>query len=189
MTTSDRDPEQLLAEALRAQAAQAPVTPDPAAPAAEPAPDTAEDEATGPETPEPSEPGRSEPEPEATTGDTPAGDATADEPGTGEPTEPAPNAAPPAAPIAPAEGSVGYGLLSGADASTVAQVSAELNAQHAATAPPPPAPEQTASPGITRTRSELREPVRPQLRAGWVLLLAVLLGLAAGAVVGLATLV
>jgi len=69
-----------------------------------------------------------------------------------------------------------YGLLSGASADSLERERAALDAEAPTTfAPRPPEP----------------EPVRPsaQLPAYWILLLAVLLGLAAGSVVGLLTLV
>ncbi|MFJ7211335.1 hypothetical protein [Amycolatopsis sp. NPDC098790] len=69
-----------------------------------------------------------------------------------------------------------YGLLSGAGADSLERERAALDAaSEAPTAyspPPPPPPRQSA-----------------QLPAYWILLLAVLLGLAAGSVVGLLTLV
>ncbi|MET8848441.1 hypothetical protein [Amycolatopsis sp. NPDC004625] len=67
-----------------------------------------------------------------------------------------------------------YGLLSGASADSLERERAALDAEApTAYAPRPPAP----------TRSSA------QLPAYWILLLAVLLGLAAGSVVGLLTLV
>lgn len=69
-----------------------------------------------------------------------------------------------------------YGLLSGASADSLERERAALDpvaeAPTAYTPPPPPPPRQSA-----------------QLPAYWILLLAVLLGLAAGSVVGLLTLV
>ncbi|AXB46441.1 hypothetical protein [Amycolatopsis albispora] len=77
-----------------------------------------------------------------------------------------------AAPSFPAP--AGYGLLSGADAGS-------LERERAALEPPAPSPE----PSVTATRqAEAPAPIA----AWWVLLLAVLLGLAAGAVAGLLTL-
>ena len=70
-----------------------------------------------------------------------------------------------------------YGLLSGASADSLERERAALDAaSEAPTAfapPPPPPPPRTSA----------------QLPAYWILLLAVLLGLAAGSVVGLLTLV
>ena len=68
-----------------------------------------------------------------------------------------------------------YGLLSGASADSLERERAALDATSEAPtafAPPPPPPRASA-----------------QLPAYWILLLAVLLGLAAGSVVGLLTLV
>ncbi len=69
-----------------------------------------------------------------------------------------------------------YGLLSGASADSLERERAALDpvaeAPTAYSPPPPPPPRQSA-----------------QLPAYWILLLAVLLGLAAGSVVGLLTLV
>lgn len=65
-----------------------------------------------------------------------------------------------------------YGLLSGAGAHSLERERAALDAATAPTAYSPPPPRQSA-----------------QLPAYWILLLAVLLGLAAGSVVGLLTLV
>ena len=70
-----------------------------------------------------------------------------------------------------------YGLLSGASAASLERERAALDAASEAPtafAPPPPPPAPRAS---------------AQLPAYWILLLAVLLGLAAGSVVGLLTLV
>ncbi|WP_410563249.1 hypothetical protein [Amycolatopsis sp. cmx-4-61] len=127
-----KDPEQLLADALRAQAVFAPQA-SPPAPAPAPAP-------TSPAAPAPD-------------------------------TEPSTEAVPTSAinelPSA-------YGLLSGAGAGSLERERAALDA--ASQAPtaysPPPPPRQSA-----------------QLPAYWILMLAVLLGLAAGSVVGLLTLV
>ncbi|SEF28627.1 hypothetical protein SAMN05421837_104245 [Amycolatopsis pretoriensis] len=70
-----------------------------------------------------------------------------------------------------------YGLLSGASADSLERERAALDpvaeAPTAYTAPPPPPPPRQSA----------------QLPAYWILLLAVLLGLAAGSVVGLLTLV
>jgi hypothetical protein len=119
-----KDPEQLLADALRAQAVFAPQVSPPASPAS-PA----------------REPG-------------PATDAV--------PTS-AINELPSA-----------YGLLSGASADSLERERAALDAEAPTTfAPRPPEPVRQAA----------------QLPAYWILLLAVLLGLAAGSVVGLLTLV
>ncbi|MGW3964670.1 hypothetical protein ACWED2_32985 [Amycolatopsis sp. NPDC005003] len=125
-----KDPEQLLADALRAQAVFAPqVSPSstassPSVPASAPAP-----------------------------------------------AEPATDAVPTSAidelPSA-------YGLLSGASADSLERERAALDAEAPTTfAPRPPEPVRTSA----------------QLPAYWILLLAVLLGLAAGSVVGLLTLV
>ncbi|MDQ7809824.1 hypothetical protein Q5425_39385 [Amycolatopsis sp. A133] len=97
----------------------------------------------------------------------------------------APQAAPPARDTEPATDAVptsdlpsAYGLLSGASADSLERERAALDAaSEAPTAfaprPPEPAPVRTSA----------------QLPAYWILLLAVLLGLAAGSVVGLLTLV
>lgn len=67
-----------------------------------------------------------------------------------------------------------YGLLSGASADSLERERAALDAEApTAYAPRPPAPPRSSA----------------QLPAYWILLLAVLLGLAAGSVVGLLTLV
>ncbi|OXM70222.1 hypothetical protein [Amycolatopsis vastitatis] len=70
-----------------------------------------------------------------------------------------------------------YGLLSGASADSLERERAALDAASSAPTafapPPPPPPPRTSA----------------QLPAYWILLLAVLLGLAAGSVVGLLTLV
>ncbi|WP_410595720.1 hypothetical protein [Amycolatopsis sp. lyj-23] len=126
-----KDPEQLLADALRAQAVFAPQASPAAAPAPAPAPAAA----------------------------SPAPDA---EPGT----EAVPTSAINELPSA-------YGLLSGAGADSLERERAALDAASAPTAYSPlPPPRQSA-----------------QLPAYWILMLAVLLGLAAGSVVGLLTLV
>lgn len=128
-----KDPEQLLADALRAQAVFAP-------------------QASPPPVSSPASP------PASTRGSEPATDAV--------PTS-AINELPSA-----------YGLLSGAGADSLERERAALDAASEAPttfAPRPPQP----------------EPVRTsaQLPAYWILMLAVLLGLAAGSVVGLLTLV
>jgi hypothetical protein len=132
-----KDPEQLLADALRAQAVFAPQ--------ASPAPAK---------------------EPEQGPGTGPSG-------GTGPTTPMAP----------PAELPSAYGLLSGAGAASLARERAALdadtaNAEAATTFTPRPEPEtfRQATSGA-------------QLPVYWILMLAVLLGLAAGSVVGLLTLV
>ena len=81
-----------------------------------------------------------------------------------------------AAPAFPAP--AGYGLLSGADAGSLERERAALD--------PPPAPAPAPEQPVAATRqAEAPAPVA----ARWVLLLAVLLGLAAGAVAGLLTLI
>jgi len=99
----------------------------------------------------------------------------------------APQVSPPASPPAPAEPVTetvptsainelpsAYGLLSGAGADSLERERAALEAEAPTTfAPRPPEPVRQAA----------------QLPAYWILLLAVLLGLAAGSVVGLLTLV
>ncbi|WP_372667329.1 hypothetical protein [Amycolatopsis kentuckyensis] len=119
-----KDPEQLLADALRAQAVFAPSASPPQSPSQSPSPSREKEK-----------------------------DA-----------------------VAPNELPSAYGLLSGASADSLERERAALDAaSEAPTAyspPPPPPPRQSA-----------------QLPAYWILLLAVLLGLAAGSVVGLLTLV
>ncbi|MEU0529291.1 hypothetical protein [Amycolatopsis tolypomycina] len=93
----------------------------------------------------------------------------------------APSASSTAAPSEPATDAVptsdlpsAYGLLSGASADSLERERAALDAEAPTTfAPRPPEPVRTSA----------------QLPAYWILLLAVLLGLAAGSVVGLLTLV
>ncbi|WP_086849614.1 hypothetical protein [Amycolatopsis kentuckyensis] len=99
----------------------------------------------------------------------------------------APQVSPPASPAAPAEPATeavptsainelpsAYGLLSGASADSLERERAALDAEAPTTfAPRPPEPVRQAA----------------QLPAYWILMLAVLLGLAAGSVVGLLTLV
>ncbi len=125
-----KDPEQLLADALRAQAVFAPqVSP---APARDP------------------------------------------EPGT--------DAVPTDALATPAELPSAYGLLSGAGADSLERERAALDAvdaDAATTFTPRPEPETVRQPASSGA----------QLPAYWILMLAVLLGLAAGSVVGLLTLV
>ncbi|WP_410608633.1 hypothetical protein [Amycolatopsis sp. lyj-109] len=131
-----KDPEQLLADALRAQAVFAPQVSPPRAS------DTSSAAPTSPVSP-----------------------ARAAEPATDAVPTSAINELPSA-----------YGLLSGASADSLERERAALDAEAPTTfAPRPPEP----------------EPVRTsaQLPAYWILLLAVLLGLAAGSVVGLLTLV
>lgn len=72
----------------------------------------------------------------------------------------------------------GYGLLSGADAGSLERERAALEAT---------GPSDADADAATAHHDSVRKPDR-RLPAGWVLLLAVLLGLAAGAVVGLLTL-
>jgi hypothetical protein len=137
-----KDPEQLLADALRAQAVFAPQVSPPRAS------DTSSAAPTSPTSPVSS-----------------AAPARAAEP----PTDAVPTSAINELPSA-------YGLLSGASADSLERERAALDAEAPTTfAPRPPAP----------------EPVRTsaQLPAYWILMLAVLLGLAAGSVVGLLTLV
>lgn len=81
----------------------------------------------------------------------------------------------------PAELPSAYGLLSGASADSLERERAALD-YAAATSPPPRPPEPL-------TVRQQPVPSSAQLPAHWVLLLAVLLGLAAGCVVGLLTLV
>lgn len=89
--------------------------------------------------------------------------------------------APPSEPLPVVETPGGYGLLSGAGEGSLERERAALDALP----PAAPAPAQTAPP--TRTQQAPAESARP-LAARWVLLLAAVLGLAAGAVVGLLTL-
>ncbi|KDN17650.1 hypothetical protein [Amycolatopsis rifamycinica] len=128
-----KDPEQLLADALRAQAVFAPqVSPPPASSSAAASSSTASSASAS---------------------------ASA--------TEAVPTSAINELPSA-------YGLLSGASADSLERERAALDAEAPTTfAPRPPAPVRTSA----------------QLPAYWILLLAVLLGLAAGSVVGLLTLV
>ena len=94
---------------------------------------------------------------------------------------PSASSTPAAAPAEPATDAVptsdlpsAYGLLSGASADSLERERAALDAEAPTTfAPRPPQPVRQAA----------------QLPAYWILLLAVLLGLAAGSVVGLLTLV
>jgi hypothetical protein len=140
-----KDPEQLLADALRAQAVFAPQVSPPRAS------DTSSAAPTSPTSP--------------TSPVSSAAPARAAEP----PTDAVPTSAINELPSA-------YGLLSGASADSLERERAALDAEAPTTfAPRPPAP----------------EPVRTsaQLPAYWILMLAVLLGLAAGSVVGLLTLV
>lgn len=69
-----------------------------------------------------------------------------------------------------------YGLLSGADASSLERERAALD-------------DEAPTNGIARPDPGQRAPVRRPLAAYWILLVAVLLGLAAGSVIGLLTLV
>ncbi|MFF1606244.1 hypothetical protein ACFVYA_00575 [Amycolatopsis sp. NPDC058278] len=142
-----KDPEQLLADALRAQAVFAPqVSPPP--------PKASDTSSSAPAAPASSASAAS-----STTG------ARGAEPATDAVPTSAINELPSA-----------YGLLSGASADSLERERAALEAEAPTTfAPRPPEP----------------EPVRTsaQLPAYWILLLAVLLGLAAGSVVGLLTLV
>ena len=135
-----KDPEQLLADALRAQAVFAPQVSPPAS--------------------------------ASSTGSSASVSGSGSTSGSG-PAEPVTEAVPTSAinelPSA-------YGLLSGASADSLERERAALDAEAPTTfAPRPPQP----------------EPVRTsaQLPAYWILMLAVLLGLAAGSVVGLLTLV
>ncbi len=137
-----KDPEQLLADALRAQAVFAPqVSPPPKAS------DT------------------SSSSPSSTSSASSASGARGAEPATDAVPTSAINELPSA-----------YGLLSGASADSLERERAALEAEAPTTftpRPPEPAPVRTSA----------------QLPAYWILLLAVLLGLAAGSVVGLLTLV
>ncbi|MDX3191580.1 hypothetical protein PV458_24480 [Streptomyces sp. MN03-5084-2B] len=133
-----KDPEQLLADALRAQAVFAPQVSPPAS--------------------------------ASSTGSSASVSGSSSGSGPAEPvTEAVPTSAINELPSA-------YGLLSGASADSLERERAALDAEAPTTfAPRPPQP----------------EPVRTsaQLPAYWILMLAVLLGLAAGSVVGLLTLV
>jgi hypothetical protein len=86
-----------------------------------------------------------------------------------------------------------YGLLSGASADSLERERAALDAADAPTALSPrpqlrPSPQSPQSP--PPEPETVRQPTSgAQLPAYWILLLAVLLGLAAGSVVGLLTLV
>ncbi|ADJ50810.1 hypothetical protein AMES_8984 [Amycolatopsis mediterranei S699] len=145
-----KDPEQLLADALRAQAVFAPqVSPPP--------PKASDTSSSSPAAPASStSSGSSAALPAGARGAEPATDAV--------PTS-AINELPSA-----------YGLLSGASADSLERERAALEAEAPTTfTPRPPEPEPA------RTSA--------QLPAYWILLLAVLLGLAAGSVVGLLTLV
>jgi hypothetical protein len=139
-----KDPEQLLADALRAQAVFAPQVSPPASASS-----------TGSS---------------ASVSGATSGVASGAASGSAEPvTEAVPTSAINELPSA-------YGLLSGASADSLERERAALDAEAPTTfAPRPPEP----------------EPVRTsaQLPAYWILMLAVLLGLAAGSVVGLLTLV
>ena len=132
-----KDPEQLLADALRAQAVFAPqVSPPPKA--------------------------------SDTSSSTPASSTSSTSPTAGA------RGAEPASGIN--ELPSAYGLLSGASADSLERERAALEAEAPTTftpRPPEPAPVRTSA----------------QLPAYWILLLAILLGLAAGSVVGLLTLV
>jgi hypothetical protein len=141
-----KDPEQLLADALRAQAVFAPQV--------SPPPKASDTSSSSPATPASS-----------TSSTSSAAGARGAEPATDAVPTSAINELPSA-----------YGLLSGASADSLERERAALEAEAPTTfAPRPPEP----------------EPVRTsaQLPAYWILLLAVLLGLAAGSVVGLLTLV
>ena len=143
-----KDPEQLLADALRAQAVFAPqVSPPP--------PSASSSSASSPTTPTAS-PAAASAEP--ATDAVPAG---------------ALNELPSA-----------YGLLSGAGADSLERERAALDAVSASSA-------FSEAPTTFAPRPPEPEPVRTsaQLPAYWILMLAVLLGLAAGSVVGLLTLV
>jgi hypothetical protein len=138
-----KDPEQLLADALRAQAVFAPQV--------SPPPKASDTSSSSPAS--------------STSSASPAAGARGAEPATDAVPTSAINELPSA-----------YGLLSGASADSLERERAALEAEAPTTfAPRPPDP----------------EPVRTsaQLPAYWILLLAVLLGLAAGSVVGLLTLV
>jgi hypothetical protein len=88
-----------------------------------------------------------------------------------------------AVPTAGLETPSGYGLLSGADASSLERERAALDRAEASS---PTAPVVPPDPETVRVAPV---PGSAPLPAYWVLLLAVLLGLAAGSVVGLLTLV
>ncbi|WP_103337974.1 hypothetical protein [Amycolatopsis sp. CA-126428] len=139
-----KDPEQLLADALRAQAVFAPqVSPPPKA----------------------SDTSSSSPAASSTSSGSSASAVRGAEPATDAVPTSAINELPSA-----------YGLLSGASADSLERERAALEAEAPTTftpRPPEPAPVRTSA----------------QLPAYWILLLAVLLGLAAGSVVGLLTLV
>lgn len=102
--------------------------------------------------------------------------------------QPAPPGDPPS-PHAPpvVEPPGGYGLLSGAGAGSLERERAALDAQSPS---PPVSPSPPAPPAPGATSSGPSEPQRSSagLPVPWVLLLAVTLGLAAGSVIGLLTL-
>ncbi|WP_410666906.1 hypothetical protein [Amycolatopsis sp. cmx-4-68] len=80
-----------------------------------------------------------------------------------------------------------YGLLSGASADSLERERAALDAADAPTAL---SPRPTLPPAPPPSQETVRQPASgSQLPAYWILMLAVLLGLAAGSVVGLLTLV
>lgn len=145
-----KDPEQLLAQALRAQAVRAPHTPPPSAPS----------EAAG------------------SAGSAGSGSQPAVRPPTPDQQQPDPTTVESPVPQ--------YGLLSGIGA-------ASLEAENAALGPAEPAMEP-ASPTATGRNEQAGQPTTHRAAASnrlpvhWILLLAVLLGLATGAVIGLITL-
>jgi hypothetical protein len=190
MSDSDKaadgtDPERLLAEALRAQARSAP--PADAPPLKEPVP-----QERVPQEPVPQErtPQESTPQ-ERTPQESPSSSGQA--PAAGLSTDPGPlpaalSGGPDPAPATertttlsapPAEQGdqvpAGYGLLSGASAGSLERERAALDS-----APAPARPAVRQGPGA--------DPHLQQLSAWWVLGLALVLGLAAGSVVGLLTL-
>jgi hypothetical protein len=147
------DPEQLIAEALRAQAARAPVVPTGALPAHQPA-GSGEDTVAHPVRPESTrqESARQEARKE------PVRQESAGDPSTS-----------------------GYGLLSGMDSGLALLAGDSLRFTDTTTVGRATGPAGVGTRGTTRLGP-------PRIGFGAVLLLAVLLGFAAGAVVGLVTL-
>ncbi|WP_410660292.1 hypothetical protein [Amycolatopsis sp. lyj-112] len=144
-----KDPEKLLADALRAQAVFAP-----------------------------SAERITEKSPEADTADIPATSGSSDTPGSSDTED---TSATPTTELAPSPGGselpLQYGLLSGAGAGSLERERVALEDAETARLADRPAPPRAASTGSA------------PLPAYWVLLLAVLLGLAAGSVIGLLTLI
>lgn len=83
----------------------------------------------------------------------------------------------------------GYGLLSGTEAGTLERERAALESSVPATGSVPAVAQTRQTPQAAQSVQAAQALAAPPVGVGWVLMLALLLGLAAGAVAGLLTLI